>query len=183
MEFQSKEQFIGDMPEQYTATIKGIRKMIAVREKQLAECEDTAVEGAKLAGQIVILRDMLDDMTRAKRTVEGYYAGDNCDDAYTCIRRMKASKHANASYEAYLLMEATDNSDYIRGLKRALRSCIKSSLTDKQRKALIWCEYRGLTQEQTAQKLGISQVMIHKHLGAARKKIGKKLSAVAQNRL
>lgn len=180
MGFQSKEQFIGDMPEQYGATIKGIRKAIARREKRLAECD--VVEAAEINEQLTILRDMLDDMIRAKRTVEGYYTGGNCDDAYTCVGQMKAAKHANASYEAYLRTEAADNSDYIRSLKRELRDCIRKDLTDKQRKALLLCEYHGLTQQQAAEKLGVGQPRIHKRLMAAQKKIATKLSVFAQNR-
>jgi len=179
MEFLSHEQFIGDMPEEYGATIKSIRKAITNSEKRL--CSDDPEAAAAAKHDLPILRDMLDDMTRAKRTVEGYYEpGGDWDDRYTVRGRIKAKKRSHPSYEAYLM--GGDNSAYIRRLKRELRECIKHRLTEKQRKALLLCEYQGLTQEQAAAQLGVGQPRIHKRLAAAQKKIAKKLLVCAQNR-
>jgi len=172
MEFQSKEQFIGDMPEEYGATIKSIRKAIANSEKRL--CSDDPEVAAAAKHDLPILRDMLDDMTRAKRTVEGYYEpGGDWDDRYTVRGRIKAKKRSHPSYEAYLM--GGDNSAYIRRLKRELRECIKHRLTEKQREALLCCEYRGMTQEQAAATFGVKQRSVGYRLNGAHKKLRKYL--------
>lgn len=172
MEFQSKEQFIGDMPEQYGATIKGIRKAIISCGQRLRSDDPEVAAAAR--HDLPILRDMLDDMTRAKRTAEGYYEpGGDWDDRYTLRGRMRARKRVHPSYAVYL--EGDDNSAYIRSLKRALRGCIKHRLTEKQRKALLLCEYQGVTQEQAAVKLGIGQRSVSDRLTGAHKKIRKYL--------
>ena len=147
MGFQSKEQFIGDMPEQYGATIKGIRKAIARREKRLAECD--VVEAAEINEQLTILRGMLDDMIRAKRTVEGYYTGGNCDDAYTCVRQLRATKHVSGDYTSWQEEEegGGDNGEQVQARKEALRDVVMNDLTDNQRVALMMCSLGALVEE------------------------------------
>ena len=64
---------------------------------------------------------------------------------------------------------------YIRRLKRELRECIKHRLTEKQREALLCCEYRGMTQEQAAERLGVERSSVARRLSGAEKKLRKYL--------
>jgi RNA polymerase sigma factor (sigma-70 family) len=173
MEFQTPAQFIGDMPDQYRLTVKTIRRLIAAAEKRANSDDPEAV--AKANYDLPILREMLDDMTRATRTVEGYYTGGNCDRSYTCVRALKATKHIAREYTGWIGGEATDNSKYVRGLRRELRNCIRTRLTDKQREALILCEYKGMTQEQAAERLGVERSSVARRLSGAEKKLRKYL--------
>jgi len=155
------------------------------------ESRDTAGAGAKgpvlsleaIDENLRILRNMLDDMTRLRRTMEGYYTGGNCDPAYTCVRALKAHKRTHPDYQAYQARETGDNSAHVKNLWRETDRCIRTKLTPKQREALILCRLREVTQEQVAEIMGISQPMVHKHVEAAIKKIRKELAPVAGNRL
>jgi RNA polymerase sigma factor (sigma-70 family) len=180
MEFQTPAQFIGDMPDQYRLSAKTLRRLIAAAEKRANSDDPEAV--AKAGHDLPLLREMLDDMTRATRTVEGYYTGGNCDRSYTCVRALKATHHMAREYTDWIGGDATDNSEYVRGLRRELRDCIRTRLTERQRRALILCEYKGMTQEQVAAKLGVGQPRIHKRIEAAKRKIAKNLRAAVENR-
>ncbi len=78
--------------------------------------------------------------------------------------------------------ELSTNQNQLQAAKRVLRTALLRELTGRQKECVRCYYYEGLTQEETARRLGISKPTVCRHLQKARKRLGEILEYAVAGR-